>query len=368
MSNIIEYKDLIAFHPGSYIEEIVEDLNITQAEFANRLGVSAKLVSKLINGEENISDSTANKLAKLTGISMQSWLNIQASYSAKMADIENQKNIDEQNIEEQKVCNYIDFSYLKKNNFIENKRYSIQDKIKELRKLLNYSNLSKLFEFNSSVSYRRSESKNEEKSIVCSNVMLELAANKARNKTSNKFNKSKLDQKLDTIKSMTVQDPKDFYPKLKDTLLDCGIVLEAFPNLPGARLNGAIKKFKNGSILLLITDKNKYSDIFWFSFVHELGHIYHEDFYSNYKDMEKYNLKEKQADKFAENFFIPKNKYHKFLQKKTFNVDSIKNFSEELNISPGIIVGRLQSDGYIEHCYFNELKTEYKISLNKATS
>lgn len=363
MGNIVEYKDLIAFHPGSYIEEIVEDLNITQAEFANRLGVSAKLVSKLINGEENISDSTANKLAKLTGISMQSWLNIQASYSAKIAEIENQKNIDEQ-----KVCNYIDFSYLKKNNFIENKRYNIQDKIRELRKLLNYSNLSKLFEFNPAVSYRRSESKNEEKSIVCSNVMLELAANDARNKTSNKFNKLKLNQKLDTIKSMTVQDPKVFYPKLKDTLLDCGIVLEAFPNLPGARLNGAIKKFKNGSILLLITDKNKFSDIFWFSFVHELGHIYNEDFYSNYKDKEKYNLKEKQADEFAENFFISKNKYCEFLNKKAFDADSIKKFSEESNISPGIVVGRLQSDGIIKYSALNSLKDEYKVSLSKGHS
>ena len=38
MSNkIIEYKDLIAFHPGQYVEELIEDYNVTQKEFANRL-------------------------------------------------------------------------------------------------------------------------------------------------------------------------------------------------------------------------------------------------------------------------------------------------------------------------------------------
>ena len=46
MSKEVIYKELIAFHPGSYIEDIVEELNITQSEFAERLGVSAKTISK----------------------------------------------------------------------------------------------------------------------------------------------------------------------------------------------------------------------------------------------------------------------------------------------------------------------------------
>ena len=42
MSNkIVEYKDLIAFHPGQYVEELIEDYSLTQKEFAERLGVSS---------------------------------------------------------------------------------------------------------------------------------------------------------------------------------------------------------------------------------------------------------------------------------------------------------------------------------------
>ena len=33
----MEYKDIIAFHPGFYINEIIEDMDITQEEFAKRL-------------------------------------------------------------------------------------------------------------------------------------------------------------------------------------------------------------------------------------------------------------------------------------------------------------------------------------------
>ena len=35
---VVEYKDLIAFHPGQYVEDLIEDYNVTQKEFAERFG------------------------------------------------------------------------------------------------------------------------------------------------------------------------------------------------------------------------------------------------------------------------------------------------------------------------------------------
>ena len=83
---IVEYKDLIAFHPGQYIGELIEDYQMTQKEFAEKLEVSPKAISKLVNGEESISSDLAQKLEKLTNISMKTWLNLQASYDRKVAD------------------------------------------------------------------------------------------------------------------------------------------------------------------------------------------------------------------------------------------------------------------------------------------
>ena len=88
MSNkIVEYKDLIAFHPGQYVEELIEDYNVTQKEFADRLGISEMKIGKLVNGEESISNDIARKLAKVTNISMITWLNLQNVYDVKMAEI-----------------------------------------------------------------------------------------------------------------------------------------------------------------------------------------------------------------------------------------------------------------------------------------
>lgn len=359
MSNTIKYQDLIAFHPGSYVEEIVDELNITQAEFAERLGVSSKLVSKIINGQDSISALTADKLAKITGVSMETWLNLQAQYDAKIAKIQ-----DTQDEDEVRVAKFLDFKYLKDNGFVEDKRYTISEKIKELRKLLKVSSLSQLLTFNATVSYRRSQSGNEEKSIACSNAMLDLATERARNVTDNKYNKELLIQSFPKIKQLSLEKPENFYPVLVELLIKCGIVLEVLPMLKGARLNGATRKFKNGSVLLLVTDKNKYADVFWFTLIHELGHIYYEDFYSNGEDHDEYLDKEAKADKFASAFFIPKARFAEFVAQKKFTEAAIRDFSNELNIDPGILVGRLQTNKLIAYYEFNSLRTKYQISVN----
>lgn len=359
MSKRIEYKDLIAFHPGSYVEEIVEDLNITQAEFAKRLEISPKTISKIISGEDSVSVLTANKLAKLTGISIKTWLNLQANYDAKVIEIENAKNDDEKH-----VCSLINFKYLKENHFVPDKRYSIQEKVQKVRALLKISNLTQLIQFNAAVSYRRAKTENDEKSIILSNVMLELAISEARNATNNKYNKDKLGRALPKIKTMITKNPQDFYSDLKATLLECGIVLIALPQMDGARLNGATKKFRNGSVLLMVTDRNKSSDIFWFSLVHEIGHIYFEDFYSDYDNQEKYAQKERKADQFASEFLISRQSYKSFVAKGTYTEASIRRFAEQQNVLPGIVLGRLQSDGLVAYHALNQLKTKYRITLN----
>lgn len=86
MSNkIVDSKDLIAFHPGQYIGVLIEDYQMTQKEFTENFGVSPKTVSKLVNGEQSISNDIAQKLAKFTNISMKTWLNLQNAYDVKMA-------------------------------------------------------------------------------------------------------------------------------------------------------------------------------------------------------------------------------------------------------------------------------------------
>lgn len=356
MSNEMEYKDIVAFHPGSYIEDIIDDLNITQAEFAERLDISAKTVSKIVNGEENISNNVARKLSNVTGISVVTWLNLQAKYDSEIIKIKEQRI----NGLEKRICEEIDLKTMKKFKIIKDGRYNFQEKKSILKRLFKISDLTQLLKFNSSVSYRIKDI--NEKSIINSNAMLEIASNKARDTTNNKFNKNKLEKVLPIIKSMVTRLPEDFYSDLKNILLDCGIVLVSMPKFKNAGLNGATKRFKNGSVLLLVTDRGKDADIFWFSLIHEIAHIYNNEFYSDIKkNDDKYQKIEKEADNFSANFFIPCDKYKKFIDKNEFTKKSIKDFAKDISMTPGIVVGRLQNDEFISHSSFNDLKIRFRV-------
>ncbi|HFR3691743.1 HigA family addiction module antidote protein [Streptococcus suis] len=355
--NVEVYKELIAFHPGSYVEEIIEDLNITQKEFAERLGVSPKTISKIVNAEESISKDTANKLSKLTGISIETWLQLQSTYDIKALEIENQKIEDEKSI-----INLIDFTYFKKHGFIQSKTYSLHQKIIELRKLLRISNLTYLTQFNQAVSYRNTKGF-DEKSIVNSNIMLELATIHAKDATGNKLDRKRLENLLSELREMTLQQPEEFYPVLKEKLLECGVVLVGLPKLTNASLNGATKRFKTGSVLLLMTDKQKYSDVFWFSLFHEIGHIINGDFYSNYTDEEAYREKEDLADTFAKETLINPIAYEEFLRENNVDRQGIITFAESINIHPSIVLGRLQKEGIVDYHQYNDLKFKYNIVI-----
>lgn len=93
MSNYIEYDDKIAFHPGYYIKEIVEESGLTQEDFAKRLDTTPKNLSLLIRGEQNLSIDIAMKLSRMTGTSVSYWLNLQKAYDALMAEFKAKGNL-----------------------------------------------------------------------------------------------------------------------------------------------------------------------------------------------------------------------------------------------------------------------------------
>ncbi|MDY5482915.1 MAG: HigA family addiction module antitoxin, partial [Clostridium sp.] len=110
MSNTTEYNDIVAFHPGYYVADIIEDMGISQAEFATRMGTTAKTLSNLVNGQINLSNDLAKKIAVMLGTSLEVWLNLQSAYDQKLIEIEMAKDFDAQKA----IVGMIDYSYFVK--------------------------------------------------------------------------------------------------------------------------------------------------------------------------------------------------------------------------------------------------------------
>jgi antitoxin HigA-1 len=65
-------------HPGAILrEDVLPELGITQAVFANHLGVSRLTVSEILHEKRGVSAEMAVRLSRVIGGSAQSWLHMQ---------------------------------------------------------------------------------------------------------------------------------------------------------------------------------------------------------------------------------------------------------------------------------------------------
>lgn len=67
--------------PGEFIREYLEDedMCLTQGALAQRLGVSRANLNAVINGKRAVTPAMAMRLERVLGVSMQTWLNLQAA-------------------------------------------------------------------------------------------------------------------------------------------------------------------------------------------------------------------------------------------------------------------------------------------------
>lgn len=76
---------LPAIHPGEFLAEILTDLDLPQAAFARKIGVSAMRISHVIKGARPMTAELALLVGKALGQSPEYWLNLQAAYDLAKA-------------------------------------------------------------------------------------------------------------------------------------------------------------------------------------------------------------------------------------------------------------------------------------------
>ncbi|MGH7513409.1 MAG: HigA family addiction module antitoxin [Gemmatimonadales bacterium] len=68
-------------HPGEMLwEEFLKPLNISQTDFAHRIGVSYPRLNELIHGKRGVTPDTALRLARVLEVPADFWLSLQQSW------------------------------------------------------------------------------------------------------------------------------------------------------------------------------------------------------------------------------------------------------------------------------------------------
>jgi addiction module HigA family antidote len=77
-------------HPGEVIrEEFMVPLGLSANALAKALNVPAPRINDVVRGRRGVSADTAMRLARYFGGDARSWLNLQAAYALRVAEIAN---------------------------------------------------------------------------------------------------------------------------------------------------------------------------------------------------------------------------------------------------------------------------------------
>lgn len=130
-------RSIVAVPPGFTIREQLQDRQMTQKEFAARMGFSEKHVSKLINGEVELTPETAVKLEYVLGIPAKYWNRLEAAYRE---DLERARQENAMETEEELVTQF-QYPELERRGLVPSCE-TVQEKVIALRKYYGVVSLS----------------------------------------------------------------------------------------------------------------------------------------------------------------------------------------------------------------------------------
>jgi HTH-type transcriptional regulator/antitoxin HigA len=138
--------------------------------------------------------------------------------------------------------------------------------------------------------------------------------------------------------------------------------------MAGTHVSGVARWLSPTRPLIQLSLYGKTNDKFWFSFFHEAAHIL---LHANNKEDKKSIFlddpnathsnepQEHEANLWARDWLIPAPYAHALASLRT--KAAVQQFAQQVGIHPGIVVGRLQFDQYIDPSWMNDLKVSYSI-------
>lgn len=340
----------IATPPGYTIKEQLDDRGLTQKEFALRMETSEKHISRLINGEVELTTDMAIRLEMVLGIPSSFWCNLEAIYREKLIKILNEKKA----IEEEEMLNKFPYSQMEKYNWVP-KTKNKNEKIINLRKFFEVNRL-RLLDENHAINILCRRVDKTELSDYSLMAWSQKAKIESREINTLPINIKGIKNAIPELRKLTLTEPEVFTNELRETLSKNGVAIIFLPCIGGSFLHGATF-YSGNKIVVSLTTRGKDADKFWFSFFHELGHILLGHINKEYdKNMEE------EADLFAKNILIPNDRFDEYTRIHDFSRNSVISFAKEVEIDPGIVVGRLQKEKYIPYSSLNGLKRQYTIN------
>lgn len=332
---------------GKYLKEYLEFNNLSQTEFASRLGITQKHMNEILNGKMSITLERAAQIYHLTGIPIEFIINTEnrklvTEYLLK-------KYGDEKNIQDT-IKKQFFISELAKREWVDFKdpTNAIQNYM-DLIDFLKVTDLEALNMVQEKTLFKKTGEDINKISLWIARCDELAKSQVVKEYIPIAFNFLIEDLKTEAYKEFSIE-------AITKILNNYGIFFVVEKALAGTKVRGCIKvKGKNPAIY--ITKNYKGKDSFFFELFHELGHCKSD--YNEAKNkviIEGDEKQEQRADEFALNTMIEKDIWKNI--EKDYTENNLLKISKENKIPMSFIVGRLAKVGKVK--YKSNLYNKYK--------
>jgi HTH-type transcriptional regulator/antitoxin HigA len=332
------HKPFINIGPGEFIQDEIDERGWSQKEFAEILGFSKKHVNRLIQNKEPITSDTARRLSKAFGSSAKFWLDLETTYRL---NLETKAKTEEEDCAARALCfHYMPIREMRKKGWLPSEENNL---IKAVKSFWNISNLS--FDFlreESQTCYRKSEASANFNQYAAF-VWLQKVKNDISTKVAPSYSQDKLEKLAKQIPNLSYD--KQGIEKFINNLNECGVYFLHLQHLEDTYIDGAAFYYKENPVIVY-TARYDRADNFWFTMTHEIIHVLKhisKDGQPIFDNMEEPSSNEiaKEADRLSSQILKEEEILNFFENKARISAIQINQCSEELKISPAIIVGCL---------------------------
>ena len=352
------YSDL-PIPPGEVLEEELEARGMTQKELAARLGRPAQVINEIIKAKKTITPETAIGLGRVLGIDPQFWTNLEANYRMTLA----RKREEEMLTASVRWLDDYPIRDMLKRGWIQAGR----DRSNRLKALMSFLGVAvaEPLAFQKAVGFRITEAAQSKVSLGALAVWLRKGELDAQEVSTADYDQETFTNALFRIRAMTSQTPGEFIPAMQELCAEAGVAFCMVQELPKSGANGATRWLTDRKALIQMSNRNKWADIFWFTFFHETCHLLRHRTQRRVVidglDADPDILEiEAEADSFARDFLIAPQAWSDFCADGYFTPGSVQEFAQSIGIAPFIVVGRLQKEHRIDYSQLTTLKSRYE--------
>lgn len=345
--------------PGETLVETIEAMGLTQTELARRMGRPIKTINEIIQGKAALTAGTALELERVLGVPASFWNGLESNYRDHLA---RQKAAEKLEVDDEWL-GQIPIAAMQKRGWLT----KTKEKRSLMEEILCFFGCASVETWRDAwgepaVAYRKSAKLESEPAALA--AWLRKAEQEGRKQQCAPYKQEAFKAALERLRKATTQPVEKWVETIRTECNACGVAYVLLPELPGACVSGAARQIKDDCMLIVQSGRFKDDGHFWFTFFHEARHVLQGKLRDWLVDNKEYDGPlEEDANRFAREFLVPTAAIRAMRQRNQGKMPETAGaaLAEELGVSPGIVVGRLQHDKIWKQFTGAKLKRRFEI-------